>query len=70
MLVSGVFTNSRQATATDGLQGHATGDARGLELRQPGAPCRDSAGSLSQACAIASDWWPLLVAGVAIALLL
>ena len=74
MLNSGAFSNSRLASAADELQPHATGILRRpgiahLEAPYGGNHPGGGAGSVLLARAIVADWWPLLVAGIAIALL-
>ena len=73
MLILGVCSGSRQVAAADGLQQRATSDPQNPEIRHPGALSggenrRDNARSLPPARALVADWWPLLVAGVGIAL--
>jgi hypothetical protein len=75
MLISGLFASSRHAAAADGLQARAARDPRSAESWRPDSPafgenCRDKARRPPRVGAIVADWWPLLVAGVAIALLI
>jgi len=74
MMAFGLFLNSRQAATADGPQHHAPVDPQSPRIRHPGAAfCgenrRNSARCLPGARTIVADWWPLLVAGVGIALL-
>ena len=75
MLISDAYSNTGQAAASDLLQPRAGCDPRKLDMRRSGgAGCggyrNDSAQGLPRAVAIAAEWWPLFVAGVAIALLI
>ena len=74
MLILSVFSNSRQVAAADGMQQRATRDPQNAEIGHPGALSGDEnwrgyTRSLPPARALVADWWPLLVAGVGIALL-
>jgi hypothetical protein len=72
MLISDAYSNAGQAAASDLLQPRAGCDPRKLDMGRSGdAGCGGYRNDrLPRAEAIAADWWPLFVAGVAIALLI
>lgn len=73
MLISDVFTNPGRSTPVDRLRQRAVCDPRCPGELHPAEPCyeirRETEFIPSPGRVIAADWWPLLAAGIAIALL-
>lgn len=75
MLISDAYSNAGQVPASEAMQRRNACDPGSHDTGRSAGACRaeywnDSAQGLPRADAIAADWWPLFVAGVAIALLI